>query len=793
MKNRAGKELKMSKFNPDSIMRHVRPGVSTLLVVMAFLLAAVPLRAGSEALDSLSGEALAGYAKNAVEHKNWQAAAEAIEKWLKSEKETVGMLVDLGKAQLHLEDEKDAEKSFKRALDLDKKNGTALEGLLEVYLVRRKKNDMLKTLKRYKSATHDSTKALYYEALAADRFELKNYEETFFWDTLEDLVRRDPSNIQVLDVLCDAYINDNFFERGILFLNELLDSGGDHSELLFQLARIYTHTGDKELAREMFSKIEETGLENLTPRQRFLMARELFRLDEVTLACDAYFSAAREMDDDLAEEAVNDLRDITMSDEKKEFKLSPSGKKGIFLISFWNRKDPTPTTVKNERLAEHYRRIEEVKNKYHSPMRPGYDERGRVYIKHGEPDQKTHYSGNWAVRENESWLYSKNRSNPLIYHFVEVNNYYRMVYRLQEALIPDMETEIKLGARNIEALFRSRAEIHPKYDQLANEITRIEGSYQDARYGYMMDLFTDEEMLTERGFLEGEVTETFEYDFKEDPMNFYYAPVTLKGPDSLSALGVYFGLPTSQVKVPDPFGTVEIPVELEVVVFDSWWQEVARKSESKTYRVPNFVSAQENLIPDLLYCTMKPGYYHLAVRMKQTDPNQMQIYKSNLFVPSYRSPDSLYISDLVLAANVVEDNQPSKYNIRGHLISPMPNGSFKSGQPVYIYYELYNLKPDAQDRKYVKVEYLISSRAGSLSLAKKIISTLGRFIGVRNEVGRVVTTFEREIDRRGNIDPVYLSIDPTGYNPGTYNLMVTVQDSISGRAVSNDVTFIISD
>jgi GWxTD domain-containing protein len=762
------------------------------LLMLSFCNGAVDLFADSSVLDSLSGPDLTQFATESIENKNWEIAEEAIEKWLKTEKKTVGMLNNLATAKLHMKKVKDAEKVFKRALDLDKNNIVALEGLLEVYLIRDRKKDMLKTLKKYKPVSPDSVKVLYYQALAADRFELDEYGEEYFWDTLENIFLADSSNLQVLAVLCDAYINDKFYERGILFLNELIDRGGDRSELLFQLARIYSHTGDDDLSREMFSKIEASGIENLSPRQRFLMAKELFLLEKPVLGCEAYFSAAREMDDNLAQEVFNDLIALTSSDEKREFKFTPSGKKGIFMISFWGRKDPTPTTVKNERLVEHYRRIKEVKKKYYSPMRPGYDERGRVYIKHGEPDQKANYSGNWAVRENESWLYSKNRSNSLMYHFVEINNYYRMVYTLQEALVPDMQTEIDLGARNIEALFRSRAEIHSKYDQLANEITQID-NYQDARHGTMMNLFVDEELLTERGFLEGEVTETFEYEFEEEPMNFYYSPVTLKATDSLSALAVYFALPTDQVKLPDPFGTVEVPVELEVVVFDSWWQEVSRVSQKKTYRIPNFISSQENMIPDLLFETLNPGYYHLAVRMKQTEPNLMQIYKSNFFVPSYRGPDSLYISDLFLASNVVEDERPSKYNIRGHLISPLPSGSYKAGQPVYIYYELYNLKPDENGRKYIKVEYLISSRGGSLSFAKKVISTLGRFIGVRNEVGRIVTSFEREITRPGDIDPVYLSVDPTDYAPGAYNMMVTVRDSISGRAVSKEVTFMISD
>lgn len=766
----------------------------TILALVAGLLffGRASLRADDEFADTLSSEVLYRFAVEAVENKGWEIAKKALEKWLKKETPTAEALVFLGQAQLYLKDEKDAEKSFKAALNLDKNNLAALEGLCEVYLIRGKKKDMVKTLKNLKSAAQDNRKSLYYEALAVDRFELKDYPETFFWDTLEELVRSDPTEHNTLNVLCDAYINDAFLERGILFLTELQDMTGDRPVYLFQLARIYTHAGDKELAREMFRGIEAGGIEKLTPRQRFLMSQELFRLEENTLACEAYFSVARDMDDALAEKVFIDLRDLTTSDQRKQFKLTPTGRKGIWLILFWGRKDPTPTTVKNERLIEHYRRIEVAHDKYYSPLRPGYDERGRIYIKHGEPDQKISLSGNWAIRENESWLYSKNRSNPLIYNFVERNNYYRMVYRLEEALIPDLQSEIDMGGRNIEALFRSRGEIHPKYDQLANELHNFRGNIAYARRTTMMDLFHAEEMLTERGFTEGETTETFEFEFEEDPMNFYYYPATVIGTDSLTALGVYFALPTDQVKVIDPFGTVQIPVELEVVLYDSWWQEAARVTQEKTYRVQTFVASRENMIPDLLSLSVKPGNYHMAIRLKQTQNNLMQIYKSNFYVDSYNSPDSLNISDLILAADIIEDNTPSKYNLRGHRIFPMPAATFKQNMPIYVYYELYNLARDQQGTKHIKVDYLVSSTGRSLSAARKIISALGRLIGVRTEVGKVITTFEHELIRPGDIDPIYISIDPAEYLPGTYNLMVAVQDSLSGQKVSKDVTFLIT-
>ncbi len=532
-------------------------------VLPLLLLMATGVSAQTEFADTLSSARLYELAEEALANKGWERAREALKKWMKTEEPTAESWVNLGTAHLFMKDEKDAEKAFKEALAKDKSNMEALEGLCEVYLIRDKEKDMLKTLERIEKLTPDSRKLTYYKALAADKFKLKQYPENYFWDTLEELVRSNPEDTPTLEVLCDAYINDRFLERGILFLTEMQDLHGERSEYLFQLARIYTHTGDKDLARDMFRQVEDAGIDNLTPRQLVMMAQELFALEDDNLACEAYFNAARRMDDNLALEMFQDLRDLTTSDQRREFKLTPTGRKGIFLISFWGRKDPTLTTIKNERLVEHYKRLRFARKEYYSALRPGYDERGRVYIKHGEPDQKTSLSGNWAIRDNISWLYSKNRSNPLIYHFVARNNYYRMAYSLEEALIPDIESEMNMGGRNVEELFRSRAEIHPKYDQLANAVRNFQGgSFEYARRTYLQDLFRDESLLTERGFTEGEVTETYQYEYEEDPMNFYYFPASLKGPDSLSAVGVYFGLPTDQIKIPDPFGTVEVPVEL---------------------------------------------------------------------------------------------------------------------------------------------------------------------------------------------------------------------------------------
>lgn len=58
--------------------------------------------------------------------------------------------------------------------------------------------------------------------------------------------------------------------------------------------------------------------------------------------------------------------------------------------TFWVFKDPVPTTEKNERLIEHWQRIAYARENFKNENTNVYgtDDRGLVYVKYGEPDEK---------------------------------------------------------------------------------------------------------------------------------------------------------------------------------------------------------------------------------------------------------------------------------------------------------------------------------------------------------------------------------------------------------------------
>lgn len=59
--------------------------------------------------------------------------------------------------------------------------------------------------------------------------------------------------------------------------------------------------------------------------------------------------------------------------------------------SFWFRLDPTPGTLRNERLLEHWERLAYVQNNFlkSSSDIVNYDDRGKIYIKYGHPQRKS--------------------------------------------------------------------------------------------------------------------------------------------------------------------------------------------------------------------------------------------------------------------------------------------------------------------------------------------------------------------------------------------------------------------
>lgn len=80
---------------------------------------------------------------------------------------------------------------------------------------------------------------------------------------------------------------------------------------------------------------------------------------------------------------------IISEKERKAFRqLKTDSDREAFVRAFWKRRDPTPSTERNEYQEEHYRRWEFASLQFQEGV-PGWrSDRGRIYIIHGPPDSE---------------------------------------------------------------------------------------------------------------------------------------------------------------------------------------------------------------------------------------------------------------------------------------------------------------------------------------------------------------------------------------------------------------------
>jgi len=87
------------------------------------------------------------------------------------------------------------------------------------------------------------------------------------------------------------------------------------------------------------------------------------------------------------EKSIEYLRYIASDEELNKIKSAKDDKKKKLWLEFWEKKDPTKNTQKNEMMEEYYRRIRYA-NKEYSHIKEGWlTDRGRIYILLGRPDE----------------------------------------------------------------------------------------------------------------------------------------------------------------------------------------------------------------------------------------------------------------------------------------------------------------------------------------------------------------------------------------------------------------------
>lgn len=96
---------------------------------------------------------------------------------------------------------------------------------------------------------------------------------------------------------------------------------------------------------------------------------------------------------------------IASTDEVEAFKEAPEEGRAALWAEFWRRRDPTPRTEENEALEEHWKRLRYVDENFGTNEAGWRTDRGKVYIRHGEPDHTEVQNDPYVQGEYLIWRY----------------------------------------------------------------------------------------------------------------------------------------------------------------------------------------------------------------------------------------------------------------------------------------------------------------------------------------------------------------------------------------------------
>jgi len=200
-------------------------------------------------------------------------------------------------------------------------------------------------------------------------------------------IKKDPEFYGGYHGIVNLFI-DSGSDRFLYKVEEYLIDKIDNTEsfdLLLDYGRILLKKNTTEDALNIFSK-----LENLHPENAMVK----FCLSDLNRAIQNYEEASRHYiaglknlsDETELEKRYTFMRDLLTLDERSHYKRLTTEERVEFILKFWNKIDPNIITDLNERLVEHFKRVEHALTYFKAGVFPGYDDRGIVYIKYGPPD-----------------------------------------------------------------------------------------------------------------------------------------------------------------------------------------------------------------------------------------------------------------------------------------------------------------------------------------------------------------------------------------------------------------------
>jgi GWxTD domain-containing protein len=726
-----------------------------------------------------------------------EAVQQAIEEGYRQLSEITGPDDDL-----HLEAAKVA---FERALEVDPRSVHALNGL-GIYELKKDEQwlTILESLKKLFNRDHISMAIKAFEkSLEVD----SDFHAARYNLALAHRQARGPKN----------------YERAIQELERLAEEAPEFGDAFLLLVVTYRDAGDLRSIIETIQNTPEGTSPSLASRS-LLLSYALVNLKQPVEGAAAYRAGIGAIEN--AREADlywHDIRPIASPEAEAEFQRLDMAAKRAYLLTFWQRLADQSFTSVDERVAEHYRRLHHTYENYRldlperrhysstaayvPPWQTGFDDRGAIYLRHGEPNDTATHAGP-DYEKNISWRYDRDDGDPLVFHFVSDEDIqdFKLVRRLSDVVITDssklsgqqrfsrscgvgggcdnydrriLETEREA----LRDLYSSRGHLDPYYDRAATSL--------DAQ------ILETEEINLARDIAIATSTQSYMPELPQAPLLYPVYPVAFKNASGGAEVLFYYALPISEISVlPYGSGGSEIDYRYQLLVNTPGDQQpLARQEDDVKIASAKPIPREAGvMLPGVRPVAVGPGDYEYGMKLTDLNSGRFNVRQGAIHVDDFAKP-GLSMSGIVLASRINPANDPANPFVRwGRLkVLPLPSRLYRRTQPVFVYYEVYGLSADAAGAGNYRTTYTLESRQLDRNIVARFFSSVGELLTGGEEKGSITYSFERS--QPGVVDPLleYFSLDVSESPPGDYILTVEIEGLETSSSLRRQVELSLVD
>lgn len=543
----------------------------------------------------------------------------------------------------------------------------------------------------------------------------------------------------------------------------------DYQDLQYQLGYTWQRMGKYPQALKAFELITPAMPDYA--RARIRMSEVYFELKDFKAATEKYFEGIENLaDQEMLDYLFEEQQVILTPVELNRFEsASYDTKKKLFKI-FWKQRDPDPSTPENERLMEHFRRVKFARENFHFTAPPYYDDRGKIYIKYGPPDDRYNAPvGTLPAKDNESWSYESVQRG-LVFDFVSEGGYFRQVNDLTDAALSGygFNSRLVLAAQ----LYNNRSTLSRAYSNLAVNFSRDKlNDFQRER---------DQAVARHPG-------EFYRHDYQAQNFPFLTKWAQFRGDTSKTRVEVYISIPGLAAKFNRSQTQYVNYTDLFVEIADSNFNSVVKKQERFSIKIDSVANMESRHFLFQNSYLLPPGVYETAFVMTSPDKKSKGIQKKNLVVRDF-TVSRLLLSDIQMSSqiSVVADRLEPIHDKNDLKIMPYPFSRVMRQQPIHLYFEIYNLKLDEQKRSSFEVIYTVKTIRPDRNFWQKTIGSLPRLFGAA-ERNYISTTVQREGDDERACE--YIAFDLKHLDLGQVELQVEVFDRIGQQRTSNAIEF----